>query len=158
MFVKGIFLVIEPPIVDCIDSHFSVVFSFACRGLQQYCMCCTWHWPPTFASVYNSRDTRWEALKVSKIHVQFQGVYDLTSFWMYYANIMYVKTNFLSYVVNHYWPYLSPIFCNFCICVLWNTCRCMYYTWLWPLILTGVYNSRDADWEALKAFKIHMRF
>ena len=133
-------------------------FFFCMAWTTLICMCCTWQWPPIFASVYSLCDTGQEALKASKIHVQFQGFYDLTFCWLYYANTTFVKRFFLSYVANHYWLYWFLIFCDFCLCMLWNTCRCMHYMWHWPSILTGVYSSHDANWEALKVFKILVHF
>ena len=103
-------------------------------------------------------DTSWEASKASTVHMQFQGFYDLTLFWLYYANTMFVKGFSLSYVATYHGLYWFLFFSDFFLCMLWNTFRCMCCMWHWPLIFTGVYGSHDADWEALKLFKIHMHF
>ena len=111
------------------------------------CICYMWHRPLIFAGVYSSCDAGWEASKASKVHVQFQGFYDLTFFWLYYATTMFVKDFFLLYVATYYWLYWFLFFCNFFLCMLWNTSRCMHCTWHQPLIFTGVYGSCDTDSE-----------
>ena len=135
------------------------------------CICYMWCQPLIFAGVYISHDTGWEALKVSKVHIQFQGFYDLTFSWLYYANTMFVKCFFLSYICGHLsltvlipiflWFFLMHVMEYLYMYVLHVTCtighyRCLQFVWHWLGGLEGVQihvKCLQFMWYRLRGFK-----
>ena len=146
MFVKDIFLIKKNHLPLMVLIPIFMWFFHFMLQITVTCICYMWCQPLIFAGVYISHDTGWEASKVSKVHTQFQGFYDLTFSGLYYANTMFVKCfSCRTYVATYHWLYWFLFFCDFFLRMSWNTCICMCCMWHVPLVITGVYNSCEVS-------------
>ena len=140
--------------------HWWYWFPFLC---DFFTSCCRLQW-----HAFVTCDVSHWSLQVSTFHMTLaerlrrcpKFTYSFKGFMIWHSLGCIMQTPCLSnvfscrtYVATYHWLYWFLFFCDFFLCMSWNTCRCMCCTWHVPLVITGVYSSCDTDWEALKASK-----
>ena len=139
-----------PPIIDCIDSYFSVIFSFAWCGIPlDVCVACdTDYWSLQVSTVHVTPTERpWRCSKFTCI---FRG------FMMQHLFGCIMRTWCLLIIKNrinrttYHQMYWFPFFCGASLCMSWTTLTCICCTWYRALIFVSVDGSGDTGWEASK--------
>ena len=142
-----------PPIIDCIDSYFSVIFSHACCGIHlDVCIACdTDHWSLQVSMVHMAPTERpWSCSKFTCI---FRGFMFQHLFGCIMRTCCLLREkNWINRTTYHqmYW---FPFFCSASLCMSWTTSTCICCMWYWALLFVSVDGSCDTGWEALKAYK-----